>query len=76
MEKFERNTTGFTADVELYDENSIIKIYRDYVPQKDIEREILCTQSVQNWRAYGARIQGICELNTMKARHYTRIPKR
>lgn len=48
MEKFERNTTGFTADVELYDENSIIKIYRDYVPQKDIEREILCTQSVQN----------------------------
>lgn len=48
METFERNTTGFTADVELYDDDNIIKIYRDYVPQEDIDREILCTRVVQN----------------------------
>ncbi len=48
MENNERNTTGFTADVELYGADNIIKIYRDYVPQADIEREILCTQTVQS----------------------------
>lgn len=44
---FERNTTGFTADVEQYDENTLVKIYRDYVPQADIDREIFCTKAVQ-----------------------------
>lgn len=47
MGTFERNTSGFTADVEKYDEDNIIKIYRDYVPQVDIDREILCTKFVQ-----------------------------
>ena len=65
METFERNTTGFTADVELYDDDNIIKIYRDYVPQEDIDREILCTRVVQNcgllvpeYRGYIADYQG------------------
>lgn len=48
MAEFERITSGFTADVEKYDEKNIIKIYRDYVPQADIDREILCTTCVQN----------------------------
>lgn len=47
MEEFERETSGFTADVEQYDKNSLVKIYRDYVPQEDIDREILCTKCVQ-----------------------------
>lgn len=47
MAEFERNTTGFTADVEQYDEDTLVKIYRDNVPQADIEREILCTKEVQ-----------------------------
>lgn len=47
MAEFERNTTGFTADVEQYDQDSLIKLYRDYVPQADIDREILCTKCVQ-----------------------------
>lgn len=47
MSDFERNTSGFTADVEKYGDESIIKIYRDYVPQADIDREILCTLCVQ-----------------------------
>ena len=47
MAEFQRNTTGFTADVEKYDDDNIIKIYRDYVPQADIDREILCTKCVQ-----------------------------
>lgn len=47
MPEFERNTTGFTADVEQYDERTLVKIYRDYVPQADIDREICCTESVQ-----------------------------
>jgi len=47
MAEFERNTTGFTADVEQYNEDTLVKIYRDYVPQADIDREILCTESVQ-----------------------------
>ncbi len=48
MAEFERNTTGFTADVEQYDENTLVKVYRDYVPQADIDREILCTEAIQN----------------------------
>lgn len=48
MEKFERNTTGFTADVEMYDDNTLVKIYRDEIPDEDVQREILCTQFVQN----------------------------
>lgn len=47
MPEFERNTTGFTADVEQYDESTLVKIYRDYVPQADIDREVLCTKAVQ-----------------------------
>lgn len=47
MADFERNTTGFTADVEKYDDQTLAKIYRDYVPQADIDREILCTECVQ-----------------------------
>ena len=47
MPEFERNTSGFTADVEQYDERTLVKIYRDYVPQADIDREICCTESVQ-----------------------------
>lgn len=47
MPEFERNTTGFTADVEQYNESTLVKIYRDYVSQADIDREILCTESVQ-----------------------------
>lgn len=47
MADFERNTTGFTADVEQYDDDTLVKIYRDYVPQADIDREILCTRCVQ-----------------------------
>ena len=47
MAEFERNTTGFTADVEQYDENTLVKIYRDAVPQEDIDREIHCTEAIQ-----------------------------
>jgi len=47
MAEFERNTSGFTADVEQYNEDTLVKIYRDYVPQADIDREILCTEAVQ-----------------------------
>ena len=47
MAEFERNTSGFTADVEQYDADTLVKIYRDYVPQADIDREILCTEAVQ-----------------------------
>lgn len=47
MAEFERNTTGFTADIEQYDKDTLIKLYRDYVPQADIDREILCTECVQ-----------------------------
>lgn len=47
MAEPERNTSGFTADVERFDEENVIKIYRDYVPQEDIDREIFCTKSVQ-----------------------------
>lgn len=47
MAEFERNTTGFTADVEQYDENTLVKIYRDTVPQADIDREIHCTEAIQ-----------------------------
>jgi len=47
MAGFERNTTGFTADIEQYDDDTLVKIYRDYVPQADIDREILCTSTVQ-----------------------------
>lgn len=47
MSEFERNSTGFTADVEQYDDDTLIKLYRDYVPQTDIDREILCTKCVQ-----------------------------
>ncbi len=47
MAEFERNTTGFTADVEQFDEDTLVKIYRDYVPQADIDREIRCTEAIQ-----------------------------
>ena len=47
MAEFVRNTTGFTADVEKYSDDSIIKLYREYVPQADIDREVLCTKRVQ-----------------------------
>lgn len=47
MANFVRNTTGFTADVEKYSDDSIIKLYRDYVPQEDIDREVFCTKHVQ-----------------------------
>lgn len=47
MAEFERNTTGFTADVEQFDEDTLVKIYRDTVPQEDIDREIHCTEAVQ-----------------------------
>ena len=47
MGAFERDTSGFTADVEKYGDENIIKIYREYVPQADIDREILCTKCVQ-----------------------------
>ena len=48
MAGFERNTTGFTADVEMYDDGTLAKIYRDEVPDEDVKREILCTEFVQN----------------------------
>ena len=47
MAEFVRNTTGFTADVEKYSDDSIIKLYREYVPQADIDREVLSTKRVQ-----------------------------
>ena len=47
MAEFVRNTTGFTADVEQYDKDTLVKIYRDAVPQEDIDREIHCTEAVQ-----------------------------
>ncbi len=47
MADFQRNTTGFTADVEQYDADTLVKIYRDAVPQEDIDREIHCTKAVQ-----------------------------
>ena len=47
MTEFKRDTTGFTADVEQYDGDTLVKVYRDYVPQADIDREILCTEAVQ-----------------------------
>lgn len=47
MAEFKRNTSGFTADVEKYDETTIIKIYRDEVSDEAVEREILCTESIQ-----------------------------
>jgi len=48
MAEFERNTTGFTADVEMYDDGTLAKIYRDEIPDEDVQREILCTEFVQN----------------------------
>lgn len=48
MAEFERNTTGFTADVEMYDDGTLVKIYRDEIPDEDVQREILCTEFVQN----------------------------
>lgn len=48
MAEFERKTTGFTADVEMYDEDTLAKMYRDDIPDADVEREILCTEFVQN----------------------------
>ena len=40
MAEFERNTTGFTADVEMYDDGTLAKIYRDEIPDEDVQREI------------------------------------
>lgn len=48
MAEFERNTTGFTADVEMYDDGTLAKIYRDEIPDENVQREILCTEFVQN----------------------------
>ena len=36
MAEFERNTTGFTADVEMYDDGTLAKIYRDEIPDEDV----------------------------------------
>lgn len=48
MAEFERNTTGFTADVEMYDSDTLAKMYRDDISDADVQREIMCTEFVQN----------------------------
>ncbi len=65
MPEFERNTSGFTADVEQYDKDTLVKIYREYVPQADIDREIRCTAAVQN---KGLPVQGYRGSITYKGR--------
>lgn len=48
MAEFERKTTGFTADVEMYDADTLAKMYRDDIPDADVRREIMCTAFVQD----------------------------